>query len=163
MQQIAHSAQASRDPARSQDQLSIGSFALVAKHGIDVVWQPVRPGTVELAASPEHRIRVHAGAPIAGVCSSGERFLSAPGELDLMPAGYTDSWREESVGASLWLGLSPRLLHRAAEDLGLDQRRGLDLQHQFRDPRIEHIAWALEDERRSGYENGALYRESLGL
>jgi AraC family transcriptional regulator len=48
-------------------------------------------------------------------------------------------------------------------DLGLDPRRSLDLQHQFRDPRVEHIAWALEDERRSGYENGALYRESLGL
>jgi AraC family transcriptional regulator len=147
---------------RDQPQ-AITSFSAARKHGVDVVWQPVRPGLVQLEASTEHRIRVYAGAPIAGVCSSGERFLSQAGELDLMPAGYADSWQEESEGASLWLGLSQRLLHRAADDLGLNHSRGLDLQHQIRDPRIEHIAWALEAERRSDYENGALYRESLGL
>jgi AraC family transcriptional regulator len=149
--------------AKHEEPQAIASFSVTAKHGVDVVWQPVRPGAVQLEASAEHRIRIYTGAPIAGVCSSGERFLSQAGELDLMPAGYADSWREESEGASLWLGLSQRLLHRAADDLGLDHGRGLDLQHQIRDPRIEHIAWALEAERRSGYENGALYRESLGL
>ncbi|HEX6240248.1 MAG TPA: AraC family transcriptional regulator [Polyangiales bacterium] len=163
MEQVEQAIEDWRRPAPRDAQPAIAGFTLTAKHGVDVAWQAVRPGTVQLPASSEHRIRVYAGGPIASVCSSGERFVSQAGELDLMPAGYADSWREESEGASLWLGLSPRLLHRAAEDLGLDHSRGLDLQHQFRDPRIEHIAWALEDERRSGYENGALYRESLGL
>ena len=61
-----------RVPPREEQQAGPG-FTLAAKHGVDVVWQPVRPGTVQLAASSEHRIRVYAGAPIAGVCSSGER------------------------------------------------------------------------------------------
>jgi AraC family transcriptional regulator len=62
------------------------------------------------------------------------------------------------------LQLSPALLRRAAEDMGLDpDRAGLEPRHQFRDPQIEHIAWALDAERRAGYPSGLLYTESLGL
>lgn len=133
------------------------------RHGIDVAWHTTRAGTVQLQAAAEHRIRMHSGAPIAGFCGK-QRFVYTSGDLDLMPAGYADSWQEDSDGTSLFLGLSPRLLHRAAEELGIDSSHAaLDLHHQFRDPQIEHIAWALEAERRGGYDNGALYRESLGL
>ena len=62
------------------------------------------------------------------------------------------------------LQLSPSLLRRAAEDMGLDpDRAGLEPRHQFRDPQIEHIAWALDAERRAGYPSGLLYTESLGM
>ena len=37
----------------------------------------------------------------------------------------------------------------------------VELRHQVRDPQIEHIAWALDSERRNDYANGALYTESL--
>jgi AraC family transcriptional regulator len=42
-------------------------------------------------------------------------------------------------------------------------RAGLEPRHQFRDPQIEHIAWALDAERRAGYPGGLLYTESLGM
>jgi AraC family transcriptional regulator len=60
--------------------------------------------------------------------------------------------------------VSPSLLRRAAEEMGLDPgRAGLDFRHQLRDPQIEHIAWALDAERRAGNPGGLLYAESLGL
>jgi AraC family transcriptional regulator len=39
----------------------------------------------------------------------------------------------------------------------------LEPRHQFRDPQIEHIAWALDADRRAAHGNGTLYTESLGL
>jgi AraC family transcriptional regulator len=55
-------------------------------------------------------------------------------------------------------------LQRAANDIGIDAARiGLEPRFQFRDPQIEHVAWALETEHRQGAPNGALYTESLGL
>src|SRR5262249_32934701 len=53
---------------------------------------------------------------------------------------------------------------RAAEEMGLETHRaGLELQHQLRDPQIEHLAWALDAERRAGYPGGLLYTQSLGM
>jgi len=47
--------------------------------------------------------------------------------------------------------------------MGLPPERAvLDQRHQFRDARIEHVAWALDAERRAGFPNGRLYTDSLG-
>jgi AraC family transcriptional regulator len=135
----------------------------LAPSGVQVAWQQMRAGRVELAAANEHRIRIHSGAPLAGYCGVA-RFVYTSGDLDLMPAGYADAWNEDADSTSLFLGVAPALLHRTAEDIGLDPSRvRLDLQHQFRDPQIEHIAWALEAEHRSEHAHGRLYTDSLGL
>ena len=135
----------------------------LALSGVQVAWQQMRAGRIELAAANEHRIRIHSGAPLAGYCGVS-RFVYTSGDLDLMPAGYEDAWSEDEDSTSLFLGVSPALLHRTAEDIGLDPSRvRLDLQHQFRDPQIEHIAWALEAEHRSEHAHGRLYTDSLGL
>ena len=121
------------------------------------------PGRVEIAASEVHRVRVHAGAPVRGACAN-HRFRYTHGDIDLLPIGYTDAWHEEDPGTSLVIDLSPSLLGRAAEDMGLDPAHvGLEQRHQIRDARIEHIAWALDAHDAEGRSTGLLYEESLGL
>jgi AraC family transcriptional regulator len=124
-------------------------------------WRRIRAGRVALEAVPEHRIRIHAaGGPIRGFC--GQPFVYTRGDMDLMPAGYADSWREDDDNTSLYLSMTPQLLLRTARDIDLDPAHArLDLRHQFRDSHIEHIALALDAERRAGYANGNLYTESL--
>lgn len=39
----------------------------------------------------------------------------------------------------------------------------LSPRHQFRDPQLEHIAWALRSTQTAGAAGGRLYAESLGL
>jgi AraC family transcriptional regulator len=126
-------------------------------------WRTTRAGMVEVKAAAEHRIRILASdQPVGGDCGT-KRFVYTRGDMDIMPAEYADTWREDADNTSLYVALAPRLLHRTAEDLGIDsQRVVLEHRHQFRDSHIEHIAWALDAERRSGYANGSLYVESLG-
>ena len=148
--------------------MSKQQHAAVAPHprpriGLQVDLHTISPGPFELAPLPDHRLMVHAGAPIHGTCRL-HRFVYTRGDVDILPAGESDYWEPAETSSSLILQLSPSLLGRAAEDMGLDpDRAGLEPRHQFRDPQIEHIAWALDAERRAGYPGGLLYTESLGL
>jgi AraC family transcriptional regulator len=111
---------------------------------------------------PDHRLKIHAGPPVQGACRL-HRFRYTRGDVDIVPAGTSDVWQEEQSSTSLMLQISPSLLYRAAEEMGLDpDRAGLEPRHQFRDPQIEHIAWALDAERKAGHPGGLLYTESLG-
>jgi len=119
-------------------------------------------GRVELAASDAHRIKMHASEPVRGACGA-HRFVYQRGQVDLLPPGHSDSWTEDDPGLSLIVQLSSGLLARASEDLGLDPARAsLAYRHQFRDPQIEHIVWALEADRSAGSPQGVLYADCLG-
>jgi AraC family transcriptional regulator len=121
------------------------------------------PGVLELEALPEHRVKIHAGAPVRAACRR-QRFLYRRGDVDILPAGLSDTWHEEDPGTSLILQFPPALLERAAHDMGIEAGRArLEPRCQLRDPQIEHIAWALEAERTAGYPGGLLYAESLGM
>lgn len=125
----------------------------------DVMTTP--SGPVELAAQPDHRVKIHVGAPVRGMCK--HPFVYTQGDIDLIPAGWSDAWEEQDAGTSLILQISPALLRRTAEEMGLDPDRGeVQARHQFKDRQIEHIAWALEAEHSAGHPNGSLYTESLG-
>ena len=131
--------------------------------GLCVELATTLPGILELPALAEHRLKIHAGPPVRGACNA-HRFLYTRGDIDIQPSGYTDTWQEYQPNTSLIVQMSRGLLHRAAEQMGLDPSRAvLEPQHQFRDARIEHIAWALDADRRSAHPNGSLYTESLGL
>jgi AraC family transcriptional regulator len=108
-------------------------------------------------------LKIHAGAPVRGRCEA-HTFVYRRGDVDIHPAGYHDIWEELDPNESIVLSLSPALVQRAAHDIGIDATRiGLEPRFQFRDPQIEHLAWALDAERRNGAPNGALYSECLGL
>jgi AraC family transcriptional regulator len=131
--------------------------------GLRVEHLTTEPGLLELAPLAEHRLRIHAGPPVRGACSV-HRFLYTRGDIDIQPPGYSDKWEEYQRNTSLVVHISPALLRRAAEQIDLDPGRAvLEVQHQFRDSQIEHIAWALDVDRRSAHPNGGLYTESLGL
>jgi AraC family transcriptional regulator len=134
-----------------------------ARVGLRVeVWK-TEPGEVTLKPFPEHRLKIHAGPPVRGMCRA-HGFLYTRGDIDIVPSGYSDVWEERDGSTSLVVHLSPTLLRRAAEDMGLDPDHvGLETRHQFKDPQIEHIAWALDAERTGGYPGGLLYSESLGI
>jgi AraC family transcriptional regulator len=131
--------------------------------GLRVELATTSPGLLELPTLAEHRLKIHAGPPVRGACSL-HRFLYTRGDIDIQPAGYSDTWQEYQPNTSLIVHLSRGLLRRAAEDLDVDPgSTSLEPRHQFRDSRIEHIAWALEADRRSDQPNGSLFTESLGL
>jgi AraC family transcriptional regulator len=131
--------------------------------GLQVDLHTISPGPFELEPVADHRLMVHAGAPLRGTCRL-HRFVYTRGDVDILPAGESDYWEPAETSSSLIVRLSPSLLGRAAEEMGLDPDRvGLEPRHQLRDPQIEHIAWALDAERRAGHPGGLLYAESLGL
>ena len=120
-----------------------------------------RPGPVVLEAIDTHRIKVHTGRAVTGECGT-TRFRYAHGDVDLLPAGSSDTWQEDGASTSVILHFAPALFARTAEALGVDDRNaGLPTRHQFRDVRIAHLAWALDADRRAGQPSGRLYTDSL--
>ncbi|RZJ16235.1 MAG: AraC family transcriptional regulator [Haliea sp.] len=135
-------------------------YASLAGLRVEVV--ETRGGTVGLAPVADHRIRVHSGAPVRGLCGA-QRFVYSQGDVDIVVPGQADSWQEEGPARSVVLRFAPALLERTAHELGLPAgRAGLGPRHQLRDARIEHIAMALEADWRSGAAHGRLFAQSLG-
>jgi AraC family transcriptional regulator len=151
-------------PASKQSIPALPANAQPPLHvGLRVELATTSAGVLELPALAEHRLKIHAGLPVRGACSV-HRFLYTRGDIDIQPVGYTDKWQEFQPNTSLIVHLSRELMRRAAEELELDPDRAvLEPRHQFRDPQIEHIAWALDADRRATHRNGTLYTESLGL
>ena len=121
-----------------------------ARIGLRVDRQTTPPGVVQLQPLAAHRLKIHAGAPVRGICGV-QRFLYTRGDIDILPAGLSGVWQEDDPSTSLILQLSPSLLRRTAEDVGADpDGAGLEPRHQIRDAQIEYIAWALDAERAAG-------------
>jgi AraC family transcriptional regulator len=159
---------ANQQTVRSDARVSEGSrrsrtHSARPRFGLSVdVLHNTRRGSVELEATSDHRLKIHASMPVRGTCGA-HAFVYTRGDLDIVPAGASDRWHEEDASVSLILRLAPALLTSAAEELGLDpSRAGLAPRHQFKDAQVEHIAWALEAERSAGNPNGTLFAESMG-
>jgi AraC family transcriptional regulator len=120
------------------------------------------PGPIQMAAAAEHRVRIHTGAPARGTCGR-QSFVSTRGHIDLVPAGTSEEWIGEEHTECLVLTLPRALVQHAAGELGRDPHAAFTARCMLRDPRIEHIAWALDAERSAGGPHGLLYAEALGL
>ena len=130
--------------------------------GLRIGLETKEPGTVEIAPLPDHHLLVHFGSPARGFWESQDVFYT-PGDIDMIPAGHSTEWEQIDRVTLLDVQLPPTLVRRAAQDIGLDPDRELEPNCHFRDPQIEHIAWALDAERRAGRPSGLLYTESLGM
>lgn len=131
--------------------------------GLGVELRATAAGDFRHAPIADHYISVHSSSPVCVVCHAG-RSIRSRGEINLMPAGMSEAWVEDDPSTTVDLTLPTSLLHRVAEDLGLDPDRvGIEAQFHFRDEQIEHIAWAMDAERRRDFPNGLLYSESLGV
>ncbi|NUP05480.1 MAG: helix-turn-helix transcriptional regulator [Polyangiaceae bacterium] len=132
---------------------------------ISVELRATPAGVIRHAASSDHYINVHAGEPVRVACHANTvRSIRARGDVSLLPAGTSDEWVEDDEAHAVVLRLPSSLVRIAAQDMGMDPDHvSIEPLHHVRDPQIEHIAWALEAERRADNENGQLYRESLGM
>jgi AraC family transcriptional regulator len=125
----------------------------------------ISAGTHRIPAMPHHRIGVHVGPPVMARCSCEQRRyarVQAHGDADVIPAGLEGQWADESdcTILSIWIGES--FTRKTLEQLELKPgRAGIRPQLQMRDPRFQHLAWALQAELEAGYASDPLYAESL--
>lgn len=120
------------------------------------------PGAIRSLAVSNHRIRIHLGPPTRGICRGGP-FLYERGEVDLVPAGLSDDWEIFDSSRDLIIALPQDLLDDATAGLGCSRNEPFRFpRFHFRDPRIEHIALALNVEREAGFPSGLIFKESLG-
>jgi len=125
----------------------------------------VAPGTVLFDAPIDHCLSVQASAAARVSCREvAYQAYVERGAINLVPVGAFDQCVQDDASTTVDVHLSDSLLRLAAEEMGLDPARAtLQPRFCFRDPQIEHIAWALEAEHRQGTRSSLLYRESLGL
>lgn len=122
---------------------------------------------VEAAPSPDLRLSLHVGPAVMAHCRAeglAQDRLQREGDIDLLPAGAAGAWEDEGPARFLLLRLAPALMRSAAEGLNLASAR-LEIapRLQLRDPRIEHLGWALRAELEADVPSDPLYADSIGL
>ena len=114
-----------------------------------------------------HNVSMQVGRPllVTSRCNGATlRRLQTPGDLKIVPPGMPRVWETEAATIKLSMYLSPGLVASAADAMGLNcDRVEIPPQLHLRDPRIEHIGWAVKSELESADPIGRLYGESLGL
>lgn len=114
-----------------------------------------------------HNVSMQVGRPllVTSRCN-GEtlRRLQVPGDVKIVPPGIPRVWETEAATVKLSMYITPALLHATAEAMGIASSRvTIAPQLHVRDPRIEHIGWAVKAELESPEPLGRLYGEGLGL
>ncbi len=125
------------------------------------------PGLFEVPGQKDTRVSIHAGLPVrvacrrAGVAYSG---ISVHGDIHITPAKTPSVWEVKGNDTFLTMSVSPALLGRVAEEMGLDTGE-IEIRNRFqiRDTQLENIAWALKEEMECGYPCGQLYFDSLAI
>jgi AraC family transcriptional regulator len=103
-------------------------------------------------------LSMHIGAPalMRSACDGSVlQRIQVPGDIKIIPPGFSRLWEAESATAKLVVNMSPSLMRSAAEEMGANAERTLvSPQLHLRDPQIEHIVWALKAELESGGPRG---------
>ena len=124
-------------------------------------------GLAEAPMFPKHSVSMHVGAPVRATCRCDgivSRRFQVPGDIDVVPAGYSGAWEDEGPTSMLVVSVSPSLIQTAAQDMGIEYERvSIRPQLALRDPHLEHIGWALKAELETDEPFGRLYADSLGL
>jgi AraC family transcriptional regulator len=114
-----------------------------------------------------HNVSMQIGRPVLVTSRcNGEtvRRLQVPGDVKIVPPGVPRVWETESATIKLSMYVSPALMLSTAEAMGIDPDRvAIAPQLHVRDPRIEHIGWAVKAELEAAEPLGRLYGDSLGV
>jgi AraC family transcriptional regulator len=109
---------------------------------------------------------MNVGTPVTSVYRRDgvtHRGLHTPGHIDIIPFGEPAEWEEGGPSTSLLVRLMPTLLKSTADAMGLSMSAlSMAPQLQIRDPKLEHICWALKAELENGDPRERLYAEGLG-
>ncbi|HEY6450190.1 MAG TPA: AraC family transcriptional regulator [Candidatus Cybelea sp.] len=114
-----------------------------------------------------HNVSMQVGRPllVTSRCDGQTvRRLQVPGDVKIVPPGVPRVWETESATIKLSMYLSSLLMLSAADAMGVNSDRvEIPPQLHVRDPRIEHIGWAVKAELEASEPWGRLYGDSLGL
>ena len=139
----------------------------VESGGLKLQASQVDPGTWKGEVSTETRLLVHTGAParvetrFGPICAS---HVATPGDMTLIPAGSEVVWNDRDPCETVTLWLSPQLLSRAAEGIGL--RSGslnFEPKLQERDPQVYNICGILVETFETEASPDAIYVDSLAM
>ncbi|WP_158817556.1 helix-turn-helix domain-containing protein [Methylocapsa sp. S129] len=135
--------------------------------GLEAEFRHILAGPTRVAATPSHRLGVHYGAAVNAACRCDGQFhrrVQSHGDADFVPAGFDGEWEDDADCTILRVSVSDALVRQAAEDVGMNtDRMVFSPRFQMRDPRIEHIAWALKAELEATIFSDRLYVDSLGV
>jgi AraC family transcriptional regulator len=157
-----------RSWAASQNHITLRATSLGRSWtGFEAQLYDTSGGFAEMPPKTHHRVRMHIGEPITATCRLAglvQRRRMTPGEFDVVPRAHSAVWEEEGPATMLGICLMPSLIQSAADGMDLNPDSvTVEAQLQLRDPRVDHIGWALQAELLGPEPNGKLYADSLGL
>jgi AraC family transcriptional regulator len=134
-------------------------------HGFEVYLYDATDGYSDTFVA-DHSVSVHVGQPVlvTSRCDGAEiHRLQVPGDIKVIPAGYSRVWEIAAPTTKLVVDLTPVFVREVADamEIGGD-RAEIEPALHLADKRIEHIGWALLKELESGDALGRVYAESLG-
>lgn len=89
------------DEVSERGAIGDGIGPLISRGGSRVDVHGYARGPVALLARPEHRLMIHAGRPVRGVCSTAQRYSYTRGDIDIVPAGVSDRCVHDDSHGSL--------------------------------------------------------------
>ncbi|HEY2476130.1 MAG TPA: AraC family transcriptional regulator [Candidatus Cybelea sp.] len=136
-------------------------------NGVSATLFEVAGGSLEPTALGRHSLSMLVGPSLntTATCDElAETRLQVPGCFDLFPAQSWVSCVDRGGSVFFLVGLDHALVQNSAFVLGINPER-IEFRPQLtcRDPRIEHLLWALKAEIEADDPHGRLYAESLGV
>ena len=114
-----------------------------------------------------HCVSMHVSSPaLATTRCDGEVIhrLQTPGDIKIVPAGYSRIWETAGPTRKLAVFLEPAFVDDVARTMGLNpERTTITPQLHISDKRIEYIGWAILAELEAEEPVGRIYAESLGI
>ncbi|HEV3154710.1 MAG TPA: AraC family transcriptional regulator [Candidatus Baltobacteraceae bacterium] len=115
----------------------------------------------------DHSVSMHVGTPVlvSSRCDGAAvHRLQLPGDVKVIPAGYSRVWEISAATRKLVVDLAPWFLRQTAEEMAIDPDRvALVPQLYLTDAQIQHLGWAFVAELESAEHAERLYAESLGV
>jgi AraC family transcriptional regulator len=149
----------------SVSRVNLGSSAGLGWNGFGAVLLGISAGVHRIPAMTHHRVGIHIGTPVRARCVCDERHSSriqAHGDADVVPAGLDGLWADESDCTILSIWIDEPFVRKIAEQMDAKPARAeIRPRFQMRDPRFQHLAWALRAELSADAASDLLYAESL--
>ena len=134
-------------------------------NGFGVELLGISAGTHRIPAGEQHRIGIHVGKPVRANClCDGRRHarIQAHGDADVIPAGMDGIWTDDGDCTILRIWIEDAFAKTVLEQLELEASRAhFPVRLHMRDPRFQHLAWALHAELEAGDTSDSLFAESL--
>ena len=152
-------------PAHSGSRIALRSSKTLGWHGFGAELVNVSAGLHRIPAFTHHRVGVHVGRPARARCFCNEKphpRIQAHGDADVIPAGLDGQWSDESACTIFTVWIGEEFARTTVEQLALKTADAqIRPQFQMRDPRFQHLAWALRAELEADDASDPLYAESL--